>query len=57
MKNRDIRELAKSNNVKLWEIAEKLNVSEFTFSRRLRHEMKETEKEHIINIIKELSAK
>ena len=57
MKNEDIRELAKSHNVKLWEIAEKLNVSEFTFSRRLRHELTDSEKEQIINVIKDLSAK
>lgn len=54
MKNKDIRERAKAAGVKLWQIAEKLGILDSTFSRKLRYELSEAEKEKIFNIIDEL---
>ena len=54
MKNLDIREDAKRSNVKLWQIADKLNISDNWFSRLLRHELPDEKKEEIRSAIKEL---
>lgn len=56
MQNREIREAAKRYSVKLWQIAERLGVSEFTFSRKLRREVNEDEKAKILSIIENLKA-
>lgn len=54
MRNTDIREASKVANVKLWKIAERLGVTDATFSRKLRKELSENEKQEIISIIQEL---
>ena len=54
MNNKDIKELAKKKNVKLWQVAEKLNMTDSSFSRKLRHELSPNEKERIKSIINEL---
>lgn len=54
MANENIRELAKANGVKFWEIADVLSVSEATVTRKLRHELPEDEKQRILEIIKAL---
>ena len=51
MKNHEIREALKASGMKQWELAEQLNVSEFTFSRKLRTELPEDEKQKILEII------
>lgn len=56
MCNQDIREYAKSHNVKLWQIANALNINDGNFSRKLRVELTEDKKEEIRKIIDELSA-
>lgn len=56
LSNQDLRATAKSKNVRLWEIAEKLNISEPTMTRKLRRELPAEEKAKIITIIDELSA-
>ena len=53
--NKDIKELAKSKRVKLWQIANKLGMCEGTFSRKLRYELPLYEKRQILNIIENLS--
>ena len=53
-RNKDIRELIKENNVKYWQIAEKLGISDITFSRRLRKELDPGEKAEIVNAINEI---
>lgn len=53
--NNDIKAKAKEARVKQWEIAEKLGITEFTFSRRLRHELPDSEKSRIMSIIDELA--
>lgn len=56
MSNQDLRATAKSKNVRLWEIAEKLNISEPTMTRKLRRELPPEEKAQIFAIIDEISA-
>ena len=55
--NNEIREKAKERGVKLWEIAEVLNINDGNFSRKLRKELPPTEKQAILNIIDEIAHK
>lgn len=43
-RNADIREAAQNNAVMLWEIADKLGITDSHFSRKLRHELPQAEK-------------
>ena len=54
--NQDIRIAAKQNGVRLWEVADRLNVSEPTITRKLRRELPADEKQRIISLIDEISA-
>lgn len=54
MKNKKIREQAKAAGVHLWQIAEKLEINDGNFSRKLRKELPAAEQERILTIIKEL---
>lgn len=54
MKNLDIRQAVKDSGVKLWQIADKLGINDGNFSRKLRHELPDEEKETIFCIINEL---
>lgn len=54
--NVDIRNTAKEKGVKLWEIAEKLEINDGNLSRKLRRELSVAEKAKIMSIIDELSA-
>ena len=54
MNNKDIREKAKECGVHLWQIAEVLGINDGNFSRKLRHELPDEEKEKIFKIIDEL---
>ena len=51
MKNECIREELKKRNLKQWELAKMLGVSEFTLTRRLREELPEEEKKKILEVI------
>ena len=53
--NQDIKNYAKANGVRLWQIAEVLHINDGNFSRKLRKELSETQKEEIVRIIDELS--
>lgn len=53
-RNADIRNKAKQADVKLWEIGEKLGMSDSTFSRFLRKETDIDTKKRILSIIQEL---
>ena len=55
MSNKEIRDYARIKDVKLWKIAEKLNLCDSNFSRLLRHELTEEKKAEIYKIIDELS--
>lgn len=56
MKNKDIRFYANQKGVYLWQIALKLGIVDTTFSRKLRQELTESQKQKIFKIIDELAA-
>ena len=56
MKNLDIRKEAEQAGVKLWHIAEAIGINDSNFSRRLRKELPEEEKQKIRGIIADISA-
>lgn len=56
MKNIEIREKAKHSGVYLWKIAQAYGTSDSNFSRKLRQELPDNEKEKIIQIIETLTA-
>lgn len=53
--NNDIREYAKSKHVCLWQIADELNISEPTMTRKLRRELPDIAKSKIRDIIDKIS--
>ncbi len=55
--NADIRKAAKTANVRLWQIAEELGISDFTMSRRLRHELPDKEKAEVLKAIQAVAAR
>lgn len=55
MANEIIKETAKGNGVKLWQIADKLGIYDGNFSRKLRHELAAEEQIRIIGIIHEIA--
>lgn len=56
MKSLDIRNYAKLNGVKLWEIAERLGCNDGNFSRKLRKAFSDELKAEIFEIIDEIAA-
>jgi|GEM_PF-1550047 len=52
--NKDIRRAAGAAGIRLWQIAEKLKLTDGNFSRKLRRELPPQEKERILRIIQEL---
>nr|DAE79212.1 MAG TPA: hypothetical protein [Caudoviricetes sp.] len=56
MKNVDIREYAKENGVKLWEVSEHLGYAHDTaFSKVLRHELDDDKKWEIRQVIDKIA--
>lgn len=53
--NQDIKNYAKSKGVWLWQIAEVLHINDGNFSRKLRKELTEAQKQEITRIIDELA--
>ena len=53
MNNLEIREALWKRNMKQWELAEKLGVSESVLCRKLRNELSEEERDKILKVIKE----
>ena len=53
-KNVDLRRLARAEGVPFWRIAEAMNISEPTMTRRLRRELSTDEKVVIVHVIKQL---
>ena len=51
MSNQAIRQRLAQAQVKHWQLAEAMSMSEFTLSRRLRHELPEEEQARILDII------
>ena len=56
MCNKDIRDYARIKDVRLWEIANKLNLCDSNFSRLLRHELSDEKKAEIKDIIDKLTS-
>jgi len=56
MSNTDIKNEVKQSGVYLWQIADRLGINDGNFSRKLRKELSEAEKERIRSIIKDLKA-
>ena len=57
MTNAKIRAYAKEKNVRLWEIANVLNINDGNFSRKLRKEFSKEQTSEIISIIDRISEK
>lgn len=53
--NREIRDAAKAAGIRLWQVAEKVGISDGNFSRKLRRELPAAEREKVMTIIHELS--
>lgn len=53
--NQEIRREAADRGIKLWRIADRLGITDSYFSRKLRHELPDGEKEKIKTIIAELA--
>ena len=56
LNNSDLRKSAKENGVALWQIADRLNISEPTMTRKLRRELSAEEKQRIFSLIDEIAA-
>ena len=56
MQNVRIRSEAKANGVRLWEVAERVGITDGNFSRRLRRELPAEEQARIVGIIHEIAA-
>ena len=56
LSNSDVRTKARENGVRLWEIADKLGISEPTMTRKLRRELPADEKKKMLAIIDEIAA-
>ena len=54
MCNQEIREAAKENGVKLWQVADRLGMNDSNFSRKLRKELPDSDRKRILDIIKNL---
>lgn len=56
LKNQSIRAVAKNKGVKLYEVAERLGVSQATITRKLYFELSEDEQQRILSIVDEIAA-
>lgn len=56
MTNEAIREAAKTNGVYLWQIAERLHITDGNFSRKLRREFSDDDRKKILGIIADIAA-
>ena len=56
MANTNIKSKDAENHVKLWKIADKLGITDGTFSKKLRKELTAEEKAKILEIIDEVAA-
>lgn len=56
MQNSEIRMKAKEKNVKLWEIADRIGLTDGNFSRKLRKELSDEEREKVLLVIEQIAA-
>ena len=57
MCNQEIRNAAKSSGVKLWQVADAIGICDTSFSKKLRKEIPQEEKSHILLLIQQLARK
>lgn len=57
MSNTKLRNLATKKNVRWWEIADELNISEATMTRKLRKELSQEETKKIEKLINAIASK
>lgn len=57
MTGAEVREMILAAGLRLWQVADRLGMSDNSFSRRLRFDFKESEVEQVKQIIDELKAK
>lgn len=55
MNNKDIRNTAGGYGIRLWQVAEAIGMNESAFSRKLRRELPQEEKEKILAVIEKLA--
>lgn len=55
MANVDVKLIAAGKGVKLWQIADRLGIADCSFSRKLRKELPQEEKEHILQVIAQIA--
>lgn len=53
--NTDIREAAKKSGICLWQVAEAIGISDASFSRKLRRELPDAERERVMGAIEKLA--
>lgn len=53
-KNLAIKSEARKKGVHLWEIAERIGITDSTFSKRLRRELSDSEQENVLEIIEQI---
>ena len=53
MRNHDIHTAFSESGVRKWVVAEKLGMSDVTFSKKLRKELSENEKSKVLSLIEE----
>lgn len=54
--NQEIRNAAKQRGIRLWQAADALGITDATFSRKLRHELQEDEREQVLGVIAQLAS-
>lgn len=54
LSNVEVRSAAKQNGVMLWQIANAMNISEATMTRKLRTELSESDKSAMLRIINDI---
>ena len=56
MNNADLRARAKKKGVLLWQVAERLNISDTQFSKMLRHELPKEKKKEALEAVEAVAA-
>lgn len=54
MSNKEIRNAAGGHGLKLWQVAEAIGMNESAFSRKMRKELPQAEKEKILSVIDQM---
>lgn len=54
--NSELKKYMHAKHVALWRVAEELNLADYQFSRKLRHELPECDKKRVMEIVDRLAA-